>query len=102
MARIPSHTIVNAPDAARPILERLINVSPTGRLLNMHAQLAHSPAALAAYVSIREASDQHGTLDPRVTMRQMIPGVTILSLGVETIFASFFLSVLGINRKPPQ
>jgi glycosyltransferase involved in cell wall biosynthesis len=44
----------------------------------------------------------YGTLDPRVTMRQMIPGVTILSLGVETIFASFFLSVLGINRKPPQ
>jgi hypothetical protein len=44
----------------------------------------------------------YGTLDPRVTMRQLIPGVTVLSLGVETIFASFFLSVLGINRKPPQ
>jgi hypothetical protein len=47
-------------------------------------------------------STGYGTLDPRLTMRQLIPGVTVLSLGLETIFASFFLSVLGINRKPPQ
>src|SRR5215470_12826156 len=66
VTRIPSHTIENAPDASRPILERMINVSPTGRVLNMHAQMAHSPAVLAAYVSIREANDQHGTLDSRV------------------------------------
>jgi hypothetical protein len=49
VTRIPSPTIENAADASRPILERMINVSPTGRVLNMHAQMAHSPALLAAY-----------------------------------------------------
>jgi len=72
VTRIPRHTIENAPDASRPILERMINVSPTGRVLNMHAQMAQSPAVLAAYVSIREANDQHGTLDPRVRSALML------------------------------
>jgi len=72
VTRIPSHTIENAPGQSRPILERMINVSPTGRVLNMHAQMAHSPAVLAAYVSIREANDQHGTLDSRVRSALML------------------------------
>jgi alkylhydroperoxidase family enzyme len=72
VTRIPSHTIENAPDASRPVLERLIKVSPTGTLLNLHAQMAHSPALLAAYVSIRQATDQHGTLDLRVRSALML------------------------------
>lgn len=72
MTRIPSHTIENAPGAARPILERMINVSPTGTLLNLHAQMAHSPAVLAAYTSVRQATDQHGTLDFRVRSALML------------------------------
>jgi hypothetical protein len=63
MTRIPSHTIEDAPEASRPLLENVIQFSPTGRLLNLHAQMAHSPAVLAAYVSIRQANDAHGTLD---------------------------------------
>ncbi|WP_407673497.1 glycosyltransferase family 2 protein [Paludisphaera rhizosphaerae] len=39
-----------------------------------------------------------GTLDPRVTMRQVIPAVVLLMLGLQTIFASFFLSVLTLRR----
>ena len=63
MTRIPSHTIEDAPEASRPLLESVIQFSPTGRLLNLHAQMAHSPAVLAAYVSIRQATDAHGTLE---------------------------------------
>ena len=63
MTRIPSHTIEDAPEASRPLLESVIRFSPTGRLLNLHAQMAHSPAVLAAYVSIRQATDAHGTLE---------------------------------------
>jgi hypothetical protein len=62
MTRIPSHTIEDAPEASRPLLENVIQFSPTGRLLNLHAQMAHSPAVLAAYVSIRQATSAHGTL----------------------------------------
>jgi hypothetical protein len=40
MARIPTHTIEDAPAVARPLLAEMIQFSPTGRLVNMHAQLA--------------------------------------------------------------
>jgi glycosyltransferase involved in cell wall biosynthesis len=39
-----------------------------------------------------------GSLDPRNTMRQLIPAVTLMTLGVQTVFASFFLSLLGLPR----
>ena len=37
-----------------------------------------------------------GALDPRVTMREIIPAAVLVTLGVQTIFASFFLSILGM------
>jgi glycosyltransferase involved in cell wall biosynthesis len=40
-----------------------------------------------------------GQLDPANTMRIVIPSVTALSLGIQSIFSSFFLSVLGLKRK---
>jgi hypothetical protein len=42
-----------------------------------------------------------GTLDPSLTMRVVIPGAVLLVLGIQTIFSSFFLSVLGIRRRRP-
>src|SRR5258707_14473563 len=62
MTRIPNHTLEDAPQASRPLLEDMVQFSPTGRLLNLHAQMAHSPAVLDAYVSIRRATARHGTL----------------------------------------
>jgi glycosyltransferase involved in cell wall biosynthesis len=38
-----------------------------------------------------------GRLDPRETMREVIPAAVLLTVGVQTIFASFFLSILGID-----
>ena len=38
-----------------------------------------------------------GATDPRVTMRTVIPAVVLMALGVQTIFASFFLSILDIH-----
>jgi glycosyltransferase involved in cell wall biosynthesis len=40
-----------------------------------------------------------GALDPRTTMREIIPAAVLLTLGVQTIFASFFLSILGIDSE---
>ena len=40
-----------------------------------------------------------GALDPRLTMREIIPAAVLLTLGVQTIFASFFLSILGIDSE---
>lgn len=67
MSRIPTHTVEDAPDASRPILQKIAQSSPTGRPLNAHAQMAHSPAVLAAYASLRAVIAEHGTLDPKVS-----------------------------------
>ena len=40
-----------------------------------------------------------GALDPRLTMREIIPAAVLLTLGVQTVFASFFLSILGIDSE---
>ncbi|MDH3597073.1 MAG: glycosyltransferase family 2 protein [Rhodospirillales bacterium] len=40
-----------------------------------------------------------GPLDPAVSLRIVVPAVTALVLGLQTAFASFFLSVLGLKTK---
>jgi glycosyltransferase involved in cell wall biosynthesis len=39
-----------------------------------------------------------GTLNPSLTMREVIPAVVLLALGTQTVFASFFISILSIDR----
>jgi hypothetical protein len=40
-----------------------------------------------------------GALDYAQTMRLVIPAALFLTLGVQTMLASFFLSVLGLRRR---
>ncbi len=40
-----------------------------------------------------------GSLDPRAIIRQVTPAMALLMLGVQTIFASFFLSILTLRRR---
>ena len=72
MTRIPSHTVDDAPEPSRALLADLVQFSPTGQLLNMHAQMAHAPSVLAAYTSIRRATGQLGTLDQRLRTALML------------------------------
>jgi len=58
------------------------------------AGLAGTLIAVAGWQSVG-----FGHLDPRATMREVIPAATLLTLGVQTIFASFFLSILGLESK---
>src|SRR6201993_5478156 len=67
MSRFPTHAVEDAPEASRPLLQKIAQSAPTGRPLNLHAQMAHSPAVLAAYASLRAATAEHGTLDPKVS-----------------------------------
>jgi hypothetical protein len=67
MSRIASHTVEDAPEASRPLLQKIAQASPTGRPLNVHAQMAHSPAVLAAYSSLRAVTVEHGTLGAKVS-----------------------------------
>jgi glycosyltransferase involved in cell wall biosynthesis len=50
-------------------------------------------AAVASWQSVG-----FGNLDPSLTMREVIPAVVLLALGTQTVFASFFISILSIER----
>ena len=39
-----------------------------------------------------------GPLDPTHTLRLVIPAVTLIMLGLQTVLSSFFLSILGLKR----
>lgn len=65
MDRIPAHTIDDAPDASRPLLASFAASSPTGAPLRFQAQMAHAPAVLASYASLRRAIQELRTLAPR-------------------------------------
>ena len=40
-----------------------------------------------------------GPLDYASTMRRVVPGVTLTALGFQTVLSSFFMSILGMNRR---
>ena len=42
---------------------------------------------------------EFGSLKPRIFMRITIPGAVLLAVGVQTIFASVFMSLLALERK---
>jgi AhpD family alkylhydroperoxidase len=63
MPRIPAHTLDSAPVETRQGLEQL--QQKMGKLLNIHAGMAHSPVVLAAYLGIQDAIAEHGTFDAR-------------------------------------
>ena len=89
MTRIYRHTITDAPEASRPLLEGILPFSPTGKLLNMHAQMAHSPAVLAAYASIRQATTTYGTLDARVRSALMLATAAVSDSAYAQAVTSF-------------
>jgi len=40
-----------------------------------------------------------GPLDYATTMRLVIPGATLTALGFQTLLSSFFVSILGLQRR---
>jgi hypothetical protein len=85
MAHLSVPTIDDAPPASADLLRSILATSPTGRPLNMQAQMAGAPATLAAYVAMRRAVDEHATLEPR--QRAAVMMVAAASFGVEYVEA---------------
>lgn len=63
MSRIPVHTVDDAPDDSTQILAAI--AKGTGKVLNIHGEMAHSPVVIAAYNGIVQAIRSHGTFDGR-------------------------------------
>jgi alkylhydroperoxidase family enzyme len=78
MSRVPVHTVETAPDASRPMLEAILaGPGRVGRILNLQAQLAHSPAALGAYLGMRNSIEEHATLDLRTRSAVQLTVATV-------------------------
>jgi glycosyltransferase involved in cell wall biosynthesis len=81
---------------------RLARVNRFVRLeagLAVGALLALAGLAGSLYAVGVWGSTSFGPLSPTQTLRLVIPSVTAMIIGFETILASFFLSVLGLVRK---
>jgi glycosyltransferase involved in cell wall biosynthesis len=84
------------PDAALDKLFRYITLE-----VGLAVGVVLTAAGLGASVyAVSGWGAQHfGMLDYSRTMRIVIPAALCLTLGAQTIFASFFLSVLGLRRR---
>ncbi len=75
------------------------------RVLNLEkGLLAGAVALVVGVVLLGSVVNQwrltgFGNLEYAETMRVVIPGATLTALGVQTILASFFVSILGTLRK---
>src|SRR5262249_24620656 len=54
---------------------------------------------LLASVAVQWWRAGFGPLDYATTMRWAIPGATLTALGLHTVLASFFISILGLKRR---
>ena len=82
-----------------PLLKRLFRyvTLEVGVLVGALMSLGGVVALVAAVISWHSAG--FGNLDPSLTMREVIPAVVLLALGTQTVFASFFLSILSIDTE---
>lgn len=68
-----------------------------GLIIAAGSLLIGSMLLLAAVNQWRLA--EFGRLDYAETMRLVVPGVTLTALGFQTVFSSFFVSILGMRRR---
>jgi len=68
-----------------------------GLLAGAAAVVAGGALLLGAVLQWRAVN--YGALDVRHTMRWAIPGMMFAAIGVQTVFASFFFSILGTRRR---
>jgi glycosyltransferase involved in cell wall biosynthesis len=81
-----------------PALERLFRYVTLEVGLAAGALMALAGAVALVLAVFSWQSVGFGNLDPSLTMREVIPAVVLLALGTQTVFASFFISILSIDR----
>lgn len=55
--------------------------------------------ALTLYALSSWRAQLYGPLNPTHTLRLVVPAVTLIMLGFQTVLSSFFLSILGLRRQ---
>jgi hypothetical protein len=98
MSRFPTHTVEGAPERSRPRREKIAQASLTGRPLNVHAQMAHAPAVLAGYSSLRAATAEYGTVEPKVAWALNLATASTVGNDYMIGIASRFAGMNGWNE----
>ena len=83
-----------------PQLDRFFKVMYLERGLAIGALSFVAGLVLLGYAVWQWKTTHFGNLDYAVTMRWVIPGVTLTALGFQTILSGFFISILGMKRPP--
>ena len=104
-----SVAFAQAAASAKPsVLELLVKWTPLlaqGFLFNLLISVcAMLAGTIAGVMLIAVAVGQWiardlGSLDYAQTMRWVIPGTILVTLGVQTVLSSFFFSILGLSRR---
>jgi glycosyltransferase involved in cell wall biosynthesis len=82
-----------------PTLDKLFQYITLEVGLALGVLLVVAGLATSVYAVSAWGSKHFGALDYSHTMRLVIPAALFLTLGAQTIFASFFMSVLGLRRR---
>ena len=81
------------------ILSRLLRTMNLERWLLAGAAAAAVGLVLLIVAVVQWQAVSFGELNYATTMRWVIPGVTLVALGCQTVFSSFFVSILRMGRK---
>ena len=81
-----------------PRLKMLFNYIKLETGILAGALLLVAGIGLSVYALSFWSSTSFGPLDPSRTLRLVIPAVTLIALGLQTVLSSFFLSILGLER----
>jgi hypothetical protein len=82
-----------------PLLKRLFGVFNLEIGIATGLVLSVAGLALLVYSVIGWSKVGFGTLSYPESLRQVIPAVVLIVLGVQVIFSGFFMSILGLRRK---
>ena len=81
-----------------PRLKSLFNYIKLETGILAGALLLVAGIGLSVYALSFWSATSFGPLDPSRTLRLVIPAVTLIALGLQTVLSSFFLSILGLER----
>jgi hypothetical protein len=79
--------------------DRFFRIATLERGIALGALLIVSGLVLLADVAVEWHEAGWGPLDYAHTLRYAVPGATLTMLGLHTVFASFFVSILGLRRR---
>lgn len=82
-----------------PRLNRFFKIINLERGLALSVMAMIAGAALLGWAVFQWRAAGYGPLDYAHMMRVVIPGSTLFALGCQTLFSSFFVSILGLARR---